>query len=70
MEISEIKELVKEAVDFADRAESFVSQTEDSAEVCAQISIAKSLAAIAGILEKVTNGQRSINVYDISRPEI
>lgn len=70
MLVQEMKELVKEAVSWANSANEMAGDNHAAASLSAQISIAKSLAVIAGILEKVTNGQASINTYDMSHPEI
>jgi hypothetical protein len=66
----EIKELVEEAVNWAHQAAIERNEKSGFARTSALVSIAKSLAVIAGILEKATNGQASINTYDMSHPEI
>jgi hypothetical protein len=69
MDISEMKELVKEAASWAKSASDMSGENITAASLSAQISIAKSLTVIAGILERVTNGDRSINTFDM-HPEI
>lgn len=64
----EIKRLVEEAVSWACSSVEMSGENDAAAALSAQISIAKSLAALAGLLEKATNGKASINTYDTSNP--